>query len=155
MTETNHTKKNVLITGGAKGIGAAISETLAREGYHVFINYFRSHNEAKALQEKIVNAGGSADLFPADITSQKDVKQMIAEVILASNNKLDVLVNNAGIAQWGLLTTTEEEVWERIISVNLTSAYRLCRSVLPLMVRRGYGSILNVASVWGTYEGCS
>ena len=73
MTETNHTKKNVLITGGAKGIGAAISETLAREGYHVFINYFRSHNEAKALQEKIINAGGSADLFPADITSQKEV----------------------------------------------------------------------------------
>lgn len=152
MTET---RKTALITGGAKGIGAAISETLAREGYHVFINYFRSQDEAQALLERITTAGGTAELFPADITSQKDVRKMIAEVILAGNNKLDVLVNNAGIAQWGLLTTTEEEVWERILSVNLTSAYRMCRSVLPLMVRRGYGSILNVASVWGTYEGCS
>lgn len=152
MAEVN---KTALITGGAKGIGAAVSETLAREGYRVFINYFRSHDEARALQERIVRGGGEAKLFPADVTSQKDVRKMIAEVILASNNQLDVLVNNAGIAQWGLLTTTEEEVWERILSVNLTSAYRLCRSVLPLMIRRGYGSILNVASVWGTYEGCS
>ena len=59
----NEMKKTVLITGGAKGIGAAVSRTLAREGYHVFINYFRSHDEAHALQEEIVGAGGSADLF--------------------------------------------------------------------------------------------
>ena len=155
MDTRSEMKKTVLITGGAKGIGAAVSRKLASEGYHVFINYFRSHDEAHALQEEIVAAGGTADLFPADITSQTDVRKMMAEGILLSDIKRDVLVNNAGIAQWGLLTTTEEEVWERILSVNLTSAYRLCRAVLPLMIKRGYGNILNVASVWGTYDGCS
>lgn len=148
-------KKTALITGGAKGIGGAISEKLARDGYHVFVNYFRSHEDAEALKERVEADGGQIDIYHADLTSDAEVKKMIAFVLLESGNQLDVLVNNAGVSSWGLLTQTEEDVWSRILSVNLSSAYRMCRSVLPLMIQRHSGSILNVASVWGTYKGCS
>lgn len=147
MTQTER-KPTVLVTGGARGIGGAISTALARDGYHVLIHYFRSGDQAKALKAAIEAEGGRCDLYRADLASSEEVRRLVAEIILR-HDCVDVLVNNAGMSAWGLLTETTEDMWERVLATNLTSVYRLCRAVLPLMIRRGRGNILNVASIWG------
>lgn len=145
---TMDTKKTALITGGARGIGRAISETLAREGYHVLINYFQSEKEAKELLETLTARGLKGTLLRADIASPKDVRDMVAQALLEAG-RIDVLVNNAGLAAWGLVTETPEETWDRVLSTNLKSGYLLSKAILPNMIRNGSGSIVNVSSIWG------
>ena len=141
-------QKTALITGGARGIGLAISETLAREGYHVLINYFRSEKEAQELLAKLREGGCQATLLRADVASPKDVREMVAAALLETG-RIDVLVNNAGLASWGLLTETPEETWDRVLTTNLKSAYLLSHAILPNMIQSGAGSIVNVSSMWG------
>ena len=141
-------QKTALITGGARGIGQAISETLAREGYHVLINYFRSEKEAQELLAKLREGGCQATLLRADVASPKDVREMVAAALLETG-RIDVLVNNAGLASWGLLTETPEETWDRVLTTNLKSAYLLSHAILPNMIQSGAGSIVNVSSMWG------
>ncbi|HHX29791.1 MAG TPA: SDR family oxidoreductase [Clostridiaceae bacterium] len=141
-------KKTALITGGARGIGLAISETLAEEGYHVLINYFRSEKEARELLESLTDRGLSAALLRADVASPKDVRDMVAQALLEAG-RIDVLVNNAGLAAWGLVTETAEETWDRVLATNLKSGYLLSKAILPNMIRNGSGSIVNVSSIWG------
>jgi 3-oxoacyl-[acyl-carrier protein] reductase len=145
-------KKTALVTGGARGIGRAISLTLARAGYHVLVNYYRSRAEAEALRCVIEEEGLDAELLRADVSDPNEVRKMVTRALLSSST-IDVLVNNAGIAHWGLLTETEESMWDRIISTNLSSNYRLSRAVLPLMVQQQSGSIVNVSSIWGVMGG--
>lgn len=141
-------QKTALITGGARGIGAAISRALARDGYHVLINYLSSENEAQTLHEALTSEGYRATLLRADVASPNDVRKMVAAALLEAG-RVDVLVNNAGISSWGLLTETTEETWDRVLTTNLTSSYRLSRALLPNMIRSGSGSIVNVSSMWG------
>ncbi|MGI6157229.1 MAG: elongation factor P 5-aminopentanone reductase [Saccharofermentanales bacterium] len=141
-------QKTALITGGARGIGAAISRALARDGYHVLINYLSSENEAQTLYEALTAEGYRATLLRADVASPNDVRKMVAAALLEAG-RVDVLVNNAGISSWGLLTETTEETWDRVLTTNLTSSYRLSRALLPNMIRSGSGSIVNVSSMWG------
>ncbi|HHW92974.1 MAG TPA: SDR family oxidoreductase [Clostridiaceae bacterium] len=140
--------KTALVTGGARGIGRAISKVLAREGYRVFINYFHSEDDARELAEMLERDGCQAMLLRADIASPVDVRRMVANALLECN-RIDVLVNNAGVSAWGLLTETTEETWDRVLNTNLKSCYLLSRAVLPNMIRAGSGSIVNVSSMWG------
>ncbi len=141
-------QKTALITGGARGIGLAISETLAREGYHVLINYFRSEGQAQDLLSRLREQGCAATLLRADVASPKDVREMVTASLLETG-RIDVLVNNAGLASWGLLTETPEETWDRVLATNLKSGYLLSHAVLPNMIQNGAGSIVNVSSMWG------
>lgn len=141
-------KKAALVTGGARGIGRAISTTLAREGYHVLLNYFRSEEQAKALKASIESEGHQVTLLRADVANPKDVRDMVTKALLEAGG-IDVLVNNAGLAAWGLLTETPEETWDRVLATNLKSGYLLSRAVLPFMIQNGQGAIVNVSSMWG------
>jgi 3-oxoacyl-[acyl-carrier protein] reductase len=142
------TKKTALVTGGARGIGRAICEVLAREGYHVLINYFRSEAEANGILASLQAKSFSATLLRADVASPQDVREMVASALLETG-RIDVLVNNAGLAAWGLLTETPEETWDRVLATNLKSGYLLSKAILPNMIRNGSGSIVNVSSMWG------
>ena len=141
-------QKTALITGGARGIGQAITRTLAREGYHVLINYFRSEKEARELAAGLDCQGCQATLLRADVVNPKDVREMVAKALLETG-RIDVLVNNAGMASWGLLTETPEETWDRVLATNLKSGYLLSHAVLPNMIQNKSGSIVNVSSMWG------
>lgn len=140
--------KVALVTGGARGIGRAICQTLAREGYRVLINYYSSEAQGRELLDSLLSQGHQASLLRADVASPKDVREMVTQALLEAG-QIDVLVNNAGLASWGLLTETEEETWDRVLATNLKSGYLLSRAVLPNMIQRGGGSIVNVSSMWG------
>ncbi len=141
-------QKTALVTGGARGIGRAISMVLAREGYHVLVNYFHSEDDARDLAEQLAQDACPSTLLRADVASPSDVRGMVANALLECG-RIDVLVNNAGISTWGLLTETSEETWDRVLNTNLKSSYLLSRAVLPNMIRAGSGSIVNVSSMWG------
>lgn len=140
--------KTALVTGGARGIGKAICQTLAREGYHVLINYFRSDQEARELHARLTEEGFQSTLLRADVANPKAVRDMVAAALIETG-RIDVLVNNAGLAAWGLLTETPEETWDRVLATNLKSSYLLSQAILPNMIRNQAGSIVNVSSMWG------
>ena len=140
-------KKTALVTGGAKGIGGAICEQLARDGYNIALNYNTSEKEALALKEKLASFT-DIEIFKADVSYSEQVNAMFAE-IEKSFDGIDVLVNNAGIAQQALFTDITDEMWQRMIGVNLTGAFNCCRRALPYMINNKYGAIVNIASMWG------
>lgn len=136
--------RTVLITGGAKGIGKAAAELFAREGYRVAINYHTSREAALELEQTLPDCKA----FQADVSDGAQVCAMARE-IFAWCGGIDVLVNNAGIAQISLFTDVEEAQWDRIFAVNVKGAYHCCQAVLPHMIQKKQGRIINVSSMWG------
>ncbi len=140
-------KKTVLVTGGAKGIGKAICVQLAKDGYNIALNYNTSENEALALKTKLSDFM-DVEVFKADVSDSTQVNAMF-NAIENIFGGVDVLVNNAGIAQQMLFTDITDEMWQKMIGVNLTGAFNCCRRALPYMINQKYGSVINVASMWG------
>ncbi len=139
--------KVALVTGGAKGIGAEICRHLAKMGYNIAINYNSSETEAFALKHEL-SAICNAEIFKADVSSAEEVELMFAAVE-DTMGSVDLLVNNAGIAQQALFTDITDEMWQRMIGVNLTGVFNCCKNALPDMVKRHSGNIINVTSMWG------
>jgi 3-oxoacyl-[acyl-carrier protein] reductase len=137
-----------IVTGASRGIGAAIATALAREGAPVAVNYHRSAAQAAAVVDAIRAAGGHALAIAADVTDGRAVQQMI-EVTLETFGRLDILVNNAGILNRGPLDTMSEEVWDRMVAANLKTVFLCSRAVLPHMLARGSGKIINISSTLG------
>ena len=135
--------KTALITGGSRGIGAAIARRFAGEGYRVIINYNRSEAEAKALAAEL---GGAA--VRADVGDPNQVAAM-ADEIGERFGALDVLVNNAGISRIGLFTDMTEAEWQRMIDVNLGGAFRVTKSLIKPMIAGLSGCVINISSMWG------
>ncbi len=144
--------KNVLITGASRGIGAEIARAFAHNEYHVFINYFNSEAAAVSLCKDICNKGLSAEIVKADVSDPALVNEMF-RFIEEKAGGIDILVNNAGIAQTKLFTDITDEDWNRMISVNLSSAFYCCRTALPYMIRQKFGRIINISSMWGQVGG--
>lgn len=144
--------RNVLITGASRGIGAATAELFAKNGDNVFINYHRSQQQAEALCSRLTLSGYSVQTVQADVSSSAEVSAMF-EKIAAICSGIDVLINNAGIAQTKLFTDISDEDWNTILSVNLSSMFYCCRAALPYMIRKKYGRIVNVSSMWGQVGG--
>ncbi|MBQ8298567.1 MAG: 3-oxoacyl-ACP reductase FabG [Clostridia bacterium] len=136
--------KTVLVTGGARGIGRAISEKFAKNGYNVIVNYSKSEEAAYALAQEYSNIR----TFKADISNKKDVKKMI-EFADDEFKGVDILVNNAGISSTGLLQDLSEEELNRIFAVNVNGSIFCAQSVLPNMISKKSGKIINISSVWG------
>ncbi len=140
-----------LVTGGSRGIGRAISISLAEMGYHVLINYNSNKAEAELTLEAIESAGGSAKLLPFDISDAEKVKQAILG--WQENNKdkgyIKVLVNNAGIRKDNLMVWMEDEEWASVINTNLNSFYYVTRLLLQDMIVNKFGRIINVVSLSG------
>lgn len=135
--------KTVLITGASRGIGAATAELFAENGYTVIINYNNSREKALALAEK---TGGLA--VKADVSSPEETDIMISE-ITERFGKIDVLVNNAGISLTGLFDLVSDEDSRRIFDINVFGVLNCTKKVLPHMLKRKYGKIINVSSMWG------
>ncbi|MEG2395790.1 MAG: 3-oxoacyl-ACP reductase FabG [Oscillospiraceae bacterium] len=145
-------KKTALITGASKGIGSAIAIMLAKEGYIVGINYNSSNREAENVLNTIKKDGGEGYLYKCDIESSIDVANMISTVI-SDMGSVDVLVNNAGISQQKLFTDITDDDFDNMIGVNLTGAFYVTRAVLPLMISKKRGKIINISSMWGEIGG--
>lgn len=139
--------KTALITGGAKGIGAAVCRALAADGYEIAINYNSSEEAAKALKKELSEIT-RAEVFKADVSDSVQVKRMFSDIEKVFGG-VGVLVNNAGIAEQALFTDITDEMWRRMIGVNLTGAFNCCREALKYMINQKHGAIINIASMWG------
>lgn len=137
--------KTVLITGGSRGIGRACVEAFARNGYNVAFIYKSNELKAAELESKF-----SAYAVKADVSDSAAVKKAV-ELVKKRFGHIDVLVNNAGISHIGLFTDMSDEAWKDLMDTNLSSAFYVSREVAPLMIRAGFGRIINVGSVWGKY----
>lgn len=133
-----------LITGASRGIGKAVALALAEEGYSLILNASRSVAELEALAASLPDAIAVC----ADVGSPEGVAHLV-EAGLARYGEIDVLVNNAGISRQGLFTDLTDGELERMYAVNLRGPMLTCRAVLPGMIRRHRGSIVNVSSIWG------
>ncbi|MBQ7545603.1 MAG: 3-oxoacyl-ACP reductase FabG [Clostridia bacterium] len=140
--------KTVWITGASGGIGNAAARLFAQAGYQVAAGCFRGKERAETLCAALRSEGFAAEAFGADLTDSASVETAY-RAIEAWCGGVDVLVNNAGIAQQKLLTDVTDEEWRRMFAVNTDAAFYCCRAVIPHMVRRQHGRIVNVSSVWG------
>lgn len=138
-----------VVTGASRGIGRAIAERLAKDGYHVLVNYASSAVEAEAVCEAIRAEGGAADAFRANVAREGDVRDLFA--FADSLGAVTVLVNNAGVTADGLAVRMAEEQWRRVIDTNLTGAFLCSREAVARMMRARRGSIVNVSSIVGLY----
>jgi len=141
-------KKSVLITGGTKGIGKAIALEFADKGYNVGINYSKDYDSAVSTLKELTQKGVDAEIFKADVSSSLQCEELVKNFI-ERFNKIDVLVNNAGISLTTPLASTSCDDWNNIISTNLSSAFYLSKEVLSYFLKYKNGNIINISSVWG------
>ena len=135
------------VTGSSTGIGAASAVALARQGCRVAVHYNRSEDEAQEVMDQITASGGDAMLVGGDVSDAGEVERMAREVE-DRYGRLDVLVNNAGsLIERRSFSEMTEDLWDRVISVNLKSVFLCSKAVLPMMKRQGSGRIINVTSV--------
>ncbi|MFO1475588.1 MAG: SDR family oxidoreductase [Verrucomicrobiota bacterium] len=140
--------KTAIITGSARGIGEGIAVTFGREGANVVVNGLTAESCDETVK-KITGAGGKAIGVGADVSRAADVDAMVAAAVQAFGG-VDILVNNAGIESTPvLLHEMSEAQWDKVIGVNLKGVFLCCRAVLPGMIAKGKGKIINVASTAG------
>ncbi len=135
--------KTALVTGGAGGIGAAVCRALAADGWQVVIAYHRSGEAAEKLAAEL---GGR--VLSGDLTVPEEV-----EALFARAGDVDLLVNNAGVSHYGLLTDMTYAEWQALFRVNTDAVFLCCRAAIPHMVHEKRGCILNVSSMWGQVGG--
>lgn len=140
-------KRIAFVTGGSRGIGAAIAKRLAKDGFHV-VAVARSVDKLEAVCGEIKSEGGSAEPLAVDIADSKALSAAI-EKIAETHGRLDVLVNNAGITKDGLILRMDDEDFDSVINTNLKSAFVAIRSAARPMMRSKGGRIINISSVSG------
>lgn len=141
--------KVVLVTGGARGIGAETVKKFAQEQYTVILNYHSSKSQAEALQRELVTSGCDVHLYCADVSDVAQVGEMFAWVGKYFK-KIDVLVNNAGVALTKQLQDVAERAFDNVMNTNAKGAFFCCQQALPLLRKSERGAIVNVSSIWGT-----
>jgi len=150
-------KKTAIITGGASGIGQGIALCFGEEGANVCIadvNIEGAENTAREIN-KMKNANAIA--VKTDVSNSKDVANMV-DICIKKFGSIDILVNNAGIKQKSKLIDTSEDLWNRVLSVNLTGVFLCCKAVLPYMIAQKKGNIINISSTVaksGISESCA
>ena len=142
--------KIALVTGGGRGIGAAIARKLAEEGAAVIINYSHSEAAAKEVADGIMEKGGQAETVGCDVSDMKAVDAMIKSII-KEHGRLDILVNNAGITRDNLMMRMSEEEFDDVIRTNLKGCFCCIKSVSRYMLKQRSGRIINISSVVGLH----
>jgi acetoacetyl-CoA reductase len=135
-----------LVTGGVRGIGLAISEALMAQGARVAAGFSRNGPAAESFIDSYADRG--ATIHQGTIEDHEDCERVVGEVI-DRHGRLDILVNNAGITMDRTVRKMTPEEWDRVIRVNLNGTFYMSRAVIPTMVDRGYGRIVNISSVVG------
>jgi len=138
----------VLVTGSSRGIGAEIAAKAAEEGATVAVHYLTSADGAQRTVDRVKGAGGESEAFRADLTDGHQAEALVQHAI-DRFGRVDALVNNAGRTQVGPFLEISPDQWNSVIATDLTAAFHTCRAVLPSMVERGGGAIVNVCSRLG------
>lgn len=141
-------EKTVLITGGSRGIGAALVDTFAKKGYRVAFSYQSNQQIAHQIVENLTTQSCAVQAFKADVADWEQVQRLVQQTEDAFG-KVDILINNAGIAQQKLFTDITPEEWRRMLGVHLDGTFYCCKAVLPGMISRKWGRIINISSMWG------
>jgi 3-oxoacyl-[acyl-carrier protein] reductase len=136
-----------LITGGSKGIGAAIARSLARDGFDIWLNYRADHDAAKEVARQVGESGRMCRLLPFDVADSGAVKSALAPML--ETDTPQVLVNNAGFSRDGLLVWMEEPEWKSTLSVHLDGFFFVTKMILFGMLKRRSGRIINIVSTSG------
>lgn len=143
--------KTALVTGASRGIGRAAALALAQAGAAVVINYARSDKEARLVLEEIEQAGGRAALAQADVADYQACENMV-QCALDHFQRIDILINNAGITRDNLLARMKPDEWQEVLDTNLTGTFNCTRAVIkPLLKQKSGGRIINITSVAGLY----
>ena len=135
--------KNVLITGGSRGIGKALVEAFSQQGYRVAFTYNKSEEAASLLANKC-----SALALKADSRNEKEVDAAV-EAARCELGGIDILINNAGVSSFSLFTDLSLEEWNDTFAVNVGGAFLFTKAVLPDMISKKWGRIINISSIWG------
>jgi 3-oxoacyl-[acyl-carrier protein] reductase len=136
-----------LVTGGGRGIGAAVAKRLAKDGYEVIINYVANEQAAAKTKQEIESQGGRAYLRQFDVTLAEETHEAIENLLKA--HQISVVVNNAGVAADGPFPVMEEPDWHRVIQTTLSGFYNVTRPLLMPMIRARFGRVVNLSSVSG------
>ncbi|MEZ4520430.1 MAG: 3-oxoacyl-[acyl-carrier-protein] reductase [Thermomicrobiales bacterium] len=141
-------RRVAIVTGAVRGIGKAVAQQLASDGFTVVVNYRGDHSSADEVVQEIVNAGGEAVAIKADVTDADEVAELVKST-MDQFGRIDVLVNNAGITRDTLMLRMKEEDWDAVLTTNLKGAFLCSKAVLRPMMRQRSGSIVNLTSVVG------
>ena len=142
--------KVAIVTGGGSGIGRATAELFAREGAKVAVADFKA-DAGKEVAQAIKSSGREAFFVPVDVSEPLQV-QLMVEATLNAYGGIDILFNGAGILAFGTALDTDEKTWNRVMAINLNGTFWCCKAVLPQMIKRGGGSIINVSSSTGAHD---
>ena len=140
--------QTAIITGASGGIGSALALVLAKEGYNLILCGNSSRETLEKIKKQCQQFTENCITISGDIGNSKTA-ETIVETAVKNFGKIDVLINNAGISHIGLITDVSDEEWFQILNTNLSSAFFMCRQVLPSMIHEKSGRILNISSIWG------
>ncbi|MEY4480664.1 MAG: hypothetical protein RLZZ267_1342 [Bacillota bacterium] len=141
-------KMTVLVTGGSRGIGRAIAIRFASVGMNVIINYNTNVEEANETARLCMQQGGKPVTLAANVANREDVMRM-KEKLDRLQLQPDIVVNNAGVSHFGLLSDVNDEDWDHLVGVNLKGMYLCSQLFMPYMITQRYGRFINVSSIWG------
>ncbi len=144
--------KVIIVTGASRGIGRNIAYNLAVNGYKVIANYNKSETEAQKLKQQLEDKGVEIDLFKANVSKRSEVKKLI-DFAIEKYNRIDVLINNAGIAQEKLFTDITDEEFDNMMKTNLYSAFYTTQETVKHMLREHNGCIINISSIYALTGG--
>lgn len=136
------------VTGGTRGIGAAIGHSLAEQGAQLAAGYSRDQENAQSFVDTLGKEGLNASIHQGNVGSAEDCRRTVNEVI-AQHGRLDILINNAGITIDKTVLKMSDEDWYKVLAVNLSGAFFMSQAVLPHMIERGSGRIINISSIIG------
>ncbi|MDA3898116.1 MAG: 3-oxoacyl-[acyl-carrier-protein] reductase [Desulfobacteraceae bacterium] len=145
---TSDIKRTIVVTGGSKGIGRAICKTFAAPGVTIYFNFNSPQTTGQETEEEIFEAGGIARGMRVDVSSEAEVTNFF-NTIIDDTGRIDVLVNNAGIAKDALLLRMKEQDWDDVIRVNLKGTFNCTKAAAKTMLKQRYGRIINIASIAG------
>ena len=148
MTDLSLKDRVAVVTGGSRGIGRAIALEFAARGAAVVVNYHKSPEAANEVVKQIMDAGGKAAAFQADVSNFKQAEDLV-KFALETFGDLHILVNNAGITRDTLIMMMSEADWDAVIDTNLKSTFNCSKAAVKHMMRKRYGRIVNIASVAG------
>ena len=140
--------KNIVVTGGSRGIGKCLVENFAKEGNNVILNYNKSKKQAEKIKAELAEKGIRIEIYKADVSKREDVNKLI-KFAVKTMGSIDTLINNAGIAKLQMFQDVTEDDWNEIMDTNLKSVYYTIQGVLPEMLHNKVGCIINISSIWG------